>query len=247
MQGDGDEQESTKQSKLIGKVLAPAVGLWLRSQTDHIEQLKVEIQAGDRQILAGYIQQVNLAAEQAVYKGLHLSQVQLVGQNIRVNLGQVVRGKPLMLLEPIKIAGKALLREADLNASLTAPLLETGVTQFLVMLLKANGEDLPPESDLNLQDLQIKLETARVVLAATLISTSGMESAIALRSSFAISAPNRLQLVNPEWLPHANAKRGLAIDDLNGYEFDLGEDTQIESLEIAIDHVSCQARLLVRP
>lgn len=241
------ETAPTKKRRLISKVLAPAVGLWLKSQTEQIEQLKIEIQAGDREILSGHIQQIELSAEQAVYQGLHLSQVQITGQNIRVNLGQVVRGKPLRLLEPIEIAGTALIREADLNASLNAPLLKAGVTEFLVTLLRANGDALPEEGNLNLQNLQIKLEDNRVVLAATLVSVSGMESAIALRSGFTMAQPNRLQLVNPEWLPHANAKRGLAIDDLNGYEFDLGEDTEIEELKLDVEQVTCQAKLLVRP
>lgn len=240
-------EPQTKRSRLISRVLAPALRFWLRSQVEHIEQLEITIGAGDREILSGHIQQVALSAEQAVYQGLHLSQVQITGQNIRVNLGQVVRGKPLRLLEPIAIAGTALLQEADLNASLNAPLLKAGVIQFLVTLLKANGEKLPEENELNLQNLQIKLEEKRVVLAATLVSVSGMESGIAIRSGFVMAAPNRLQLVNPEWLPHVNAKRGLAIEDLNGHEFNLGKDTQIETLTLDVGQIRCEAKLLVRP
>ncbi len=236
-----------KQSRLIGKVLTPALRFWLRSQVEQIEQLEIGIQASDRQILSGHIQQVDLSAQQAIYKGLHLSQVEVTGQNIRLNLGQVVRGKPVQLLEPIAIALTALLYEADLNASMDSPLLKAGVKQFLLTLLKSSGEEVAPEAELDLQNFQVKLEDNQVVLAATLISVSGMENAIALRSSFEMATPNQLRLVNPQWLPHANAKRGLAIDDLNGYEFDLGEDIQIEALKFEVGQIQCQAKLLVRP
>jgi LmeA-like phospholipid-binding len=242
---DLTDSKPLKGSCLIGKVLTPALRLWLRSQVEHIEQLEIGIQASDRQILSGHIQQVNLSAEQAVYQGLHLSQIKVIGQNIRMNLGQVVRGKPLQLLEPIAIALTGLLQEADLNASMESPLLKAGVKEFLVTLLKSSGDEVEP--DLDLQKFQVRFEESQVVLAATLISASGMENAIALRSGFEMARPDCLRLVNPQWLPHANAKRGLAIEDLNGYEFNLGEDTQIEELKFEVGQIRCQAKLLVRP
>jgi hypothetical protein len=235
-----------KQSRLISKVLAPALRLWLRSQVEHVEELQVTIEAGDRQIMSGHIQQVMLSAEQAVYQGLSLSQIRLIGQNIRVNLGQVVRGKPLRLLEPIAVQGSVLFQETDLNASLNAPLLKTGITEFLVTFLKAGNPELANES-LNLQNLQINLEESQVVIAAALVSVNGTETPIAIRTSFEMAAPNLLKLVNPQWLPHAKAKRGLAIDDLDGYTFDLGSETEIQELSLMVGQVTCQGRLMVRP
>ena len=240
------DDPSDKRSRLISKVLAPALRLWLRSQVDHVESLQVEIESGDRQILSGHIQQVNLSADQAIYQGLSLSQVRITGQNIRVNLGQVVRGKPLRLLEPIAIWGSVLLLESDLNASLNAPLLKAGVTEFLITFLKA-GDPVSLEDDLNLQNLQIRLEDDQVVIAASLISVTGAETPIAIRTSFEMAAPNLLKLVNPQWLPHARAKRGLAIADLDGYTFNLGSETEIQSLILEAGQVNCQAKLIVRP
>ncbi|MBW4540973.1 MAG: DUF2993 domain-containing protein [Myxacorys chilensis ATA2-1-KO14] len=244
---DSGHQKETlsKQSRIISKVLAPAVRLWLRSQVEHIEDLQVEIEAGDRQILGGHIRQIALSAQKAVYRGLHLTQVHLTGQNIRVNLGQIARGKPMRLLEPVPIEGTLLLQEADLNASANAPLLKTGVTQFLVTLLRSSGSEVE-EPALNLQNLKIRLEENQIVLAAALISRSGTETAIAIRSGFEMGAPNLLKLVNPHWLPHAGAKRGLAIHDLDGYEFDLGKDTEIQDLKLETGQLSCRAKLLVR-
>ncbi|PSB19650.1 DUF2993 domain-containing protein [Phormidesmis priestleyi ULC007] len=246
----GGQPNRPSKPGLISKVLAPAVGLWLRSQVEHIEDLEVEVEAGDRQILSGCIPQVELSACKAVYQGLHLSQVRLTGQNIRINLGQVLKGKPLCLLEPIRVEGTVLLQQADLNASLMAPLLANGITEFLLTLLSASDlGEVPLESDprLNLQNLQIILDANLVTLSASLISMSGNATAIAIRTGFGLASPHELTLVNPQWLPHATAKRGLPLSDLEGYTFDLGADTQIEQLKLEAGQIVCQAKLLVSP
>lgn len=234
-------------SGLIRRVLAPAIRLWLRSQVEQVEALQVEITAGDRQILSGYIQQLKISATNAVYQGLALSQIQLTGQNIRVNAGQIVRGKPLRLLEPIRIQGSVLLGEADLNASLKAPLLKAGVTEFLMTLLQSGAAGISSDRALNLQNLTIQLRSQLVVLGATLVSDSGNETPIAIRTGFALAAPNLLKLVNPQWLPHATAKRGLPLSDLDGYTFDLGDETEIHELAIDPEKVTCQGKLSVLP
>lgn len=240
-------EPSSKGSRLISKALAPAVRLWLRSQVEHIEALQVEITAGDRQILSGYIQQITISAQNAIYQGLTLNQIQLIGQNIQVNIGQIVRGKPFRLLEPIRIQGSVLLEEADLNASLKAPLLKAGVTEFLLTLLRSGAAGIGSNRDLNLQNLTIQLRSQQVVLGATLVSDSGNETPIAIRTGFALAAPNLLKLVNPQWLPHATAKRGLPLSDLDGYTFNLGDETEIHELAIDPEKVICQGNLVVLP
>ncbi len=247
---EGDQQNRPSKSGLISKVLASAVALWIRSQVEHLEDLEVDVEAGDRQILSGCIPHVRLSAGKAVYQGLHLSQVWLTGQNICINLGQILRGKPLRLLEPIQVVGTVILQQVDLNASLTAPLLANGVTEFLLTLLNASDlGEVPLDSDprLNLQNLQIILDADLVTLSASLISVSGTATAIAIRTGFALASPHELKLVNPQWLPHATAKRGLPLSDLEGYTFDLGADTQIEQLKLEARQIICQAKLLVSP
>ncbi|GAP97302.1 LmeA family phospholipid-binding protein [Leptolyngbya sp. NIES-2104] len=241
------EESTGKRSRVISKVLAPAVRLWLRSQVEQVEELQIEITAGDRQILSGYIQQIALSAKNAIYQGLALNQIQLTGQNIRVNAGQIVRGKPLRLLEPIRIEGSVLLEEADLNTSLKAPLLKAGVTEFLQTLLRSGTAGIGGDRDLNLQNLTIQLRSQQVVLGATLVSDSGNETPIAIRTGFDLAAPNLLKLVNPQWLPHATAKRGLPLSDLDGYTFNLGDETEIHALAIDPEKVTCQGKLIVLP
>jgi LmeA-like phospholipid-binding len=250
--GGSPDRDQPPRSRLIGKVLAPALKLWLRSQTDHIEDLQVQIAAGDRQILSGHIPGVTLSARKAVYRGLHLSQVQLVGQNISINLGQVLRGQALRLEAAVPIRGELLMQEADLNASLNAPLLRGGVTEFLLTLLRSGpslltdlGSD--PDPQLNLQNLRIVLGVDQVTLSAALISVSGTATDVTIRTGFHLTSPHQLSLDHPQWLPHSTAKRGLPLSDLHGFTFNLGPETQINTLTLAPGQVFCQGQLLVKP
>ena len=108
-----------KSTDLISKVLSPALRLWLRSQVESVAELNFSIQGKDRQILTGYIPSISLNSSRAVYQGLHLGEVELLGENIRINIGQVLKGKPLQLLEPIQVTGQVRLDQADLEASLS--------------------------------------------------------------------------------------------------------------------------------
>jgi hypothetical protein len=245
------EQVSRRRgSHMIAPVVSAAVQFWLRSQLDHVENLQVKIESGDRQFFSGCIQQVTLAAQKAVYQGLHLSQVDLVGEKIRVNLGQVLRGKPLRLLEPIPVTGNVRLQEADLNASLQAPLLANAVSEFLLVLLKANPEllgDLVSEDQASeFQNFTATIAPDRLTLGATLTSGSNTIP-IAIRTGLQVENDRELKLVNPEWLPNFTAKRGFAIAELNGYTFDLGSETTLQKLNLEAGQIHCQGSITIIP
>lgn len=155
---DESNQGDRKQSHLISRVLSPAVKLWLRSQLDHVEALEVEIEAADRQLLSGSLSQVIASANSAVYKGLHFSHVRVTAQAIQTNLGQVLRGKPFRLLVPFPVSGTVTLSEADLNASLHAPLLGNAVSDFLLGLLQGKIADGSGDTTAELQNIQVKLQ-----------------------------------------------------------------------------------------
>lgn len=236
-------------SGLISKVLAPAIQLWLRSQVEHLQSLEIQIAAGDRQILSGKIPQVRLKTEAAIYRGIHLSWADITGQNIQVNLGQVMRGKALKLLAPIPIDLHVVLQEADLNASLNAPLLGNAVGEFLQSILDSGMSDLTSTDsrDLRFEQLEAKILDNHITLGAGLVGDSGQVTPIALRTSLGLVAPNQLQLVSPQWLPHVNAKRGLPLSDLEQQTFDLGTDTAIEQLQIETGKITLRGRLQVNP
>ncbi|MCL1467171.1 DUF2993 domain-containing protein [Argonema galeatum] len=165
-------QEPLKQSRIISKVLTPAVRLWLRSQVEQVEDLQINIQAGDRLLLTGHIPKVSLSARRAVYQGLYVRQIQLVAETIRINLGQVLKGKSLRLLEPVPVTGELLVEEVDLNASLKGTLLPNALTEFLMTLLKAGGCQNPTEllQNRHITWEEIAIDSGKIKLSGTIIS-----------------------------------------------------------------------------
>ncbi|MEM8605220.1 MAG: LmeA family phospholipid-binding protein, partial [Cyanobacteria bacterium P01_H01_bin.121] len=64
-----------KQTQLIRRVLNPAVRFWLKTQVEALESLDFELSGSDRQLLAGQIPKVRVAAEQVIYQGIPLTQI----------------------------------------------------------------------------------------------------------------------------------------------------------------------------
>ena len=124
----------------MGSVLAPACRVWLRSQVSHVEDIRVEIAGGSRQILSGTIPRVAVVAVGAIYQGLSLGSIDLVAENIRINLPQVLKGQPLGLLEPIAVTAEVKFSAADLQISLATPLLSQAITDLFTQIVGAQGQ-----------------------------------------------------------------------------------------------------------
>ncbi|MBD3881581.1 DUF2993 domain-containing protein [Phormidium tenue FACHB-886] len=236
---------SSFQSGLISKVLSPAVRLWLRSQVDSIDQLEFQIEGGDRQILSGYIPGVVIAATRAVYQGIHLSEIALSAKEIRVNLGQVIKGNPLRLLAVVPVVGKAMISQADLNASLQAPLLADALNEVLLPLLRSSLSDTLPSGErlMGLQQPQVQIERDRLLLEAMLRFENKPPIAFALQTRLQIIAGSRLQFDHPEQLLPKQSKLPL----LQGFEIDLGSDVQLRSLVLEAEKIFCEGQINVIP
>jgi LmeA-like phospholipid-binding len=232
------------QSGLISKVLASAVSLWLKSQVESVEALTVEVNAGDRNILSGQIPELRLQAQNIIYQGIHLTDITITARDIATNLPQVLRGKPLKLKETIPITAQASLSAQDLNASLGAPLLEPVIRAFLADLLRSAEIDTDPAQ---LHTFAAALAQDQLTLSAQLPTPSGQDQEVALRTQIHLSQPNCLSLSQVQWLPHARAKRGLPLTDLEGYSFDLGPDTDISSLSLAAEALQVEGCFKVYP
>ncbi len=235
----------TNHSKIISKILSPALQLWLRSQVEQIEQLQVKINGGDRQILGGYIPGVFLASSRAVYQGLHLGQVQLQGENIRINLTQVIRGKPFRLLEPISVTAKVLLEEADLTKSLASPLLSNALTDFLFNLLATksvnNLSKILENYQVSWQAIAINLD--KLILKGTLTDEQRNALPVIIRSRLALGNPQTLCLhsLQIQILPD------LLNVNFNEFQLDLGSQVELDCLKLELSQLSCCGRLTVLP
>ncbi|WNN89575.1 DUF2993 domain-containing protein [Gloeocapsopsis dulcis] len=224
----------SKQSRIITKVFSPAVRLWLRSQVQQVSHLDVQISGSDRQILTGYIPHVSISAQNAIYQGLYLTQLELKGKSIRTNLGGVLRGQPLRLLEPVPIFGEVRLDEADLNASLKSPLLAEALTHLLKSFL--------PDSSITQQSVtweQVILSSDRVTIHGTI--TSDRKTPLMLDTRLELIDGQKLEL--KELQIHFDTE----LFNIDHFQIDLGSEVAIEKLTLTSGQLLCCGRINVLP
>ena len=222
----------------MGSVLAPACRVWLRSQVSHVNDIQVDITGGSLQILGGTIPRVAVVAEGAIYQGLSLGSIDLVAENIRINLPQVLKGQPLGLLEPISITAEVKFSEQDLQSSLTAPLLSQAITDLFTQILGANSRQLAWTVDWN----QVQIAPQMLILQGDLI-TAGQTVPIEISMGIAISNGQILHL-NP-------LKISCSIDlpgsNITSHQIDLGDDVNITQLQLSTGELICRGGIMVNP
>ena len=226
-------------SRIASAVLSPAVQLWLRSQVQQVDELKVKIEGSDRQIFSGAIPKVTAAASGAVYKGLHLTEVALEGCGIRINLGQALKGQPLRLVESVPVAGVLRLSQADLNASLKAPLLADALSEFLRTMLQLTDR----EKSLKLQNSQIAIEAGVLTLSAAILRAGGRQIPLVLRTGLRMASGRELMFEAPE----IEMDGELKSNDFNGFKIDFGPEVEIEELILSPGEIVCRGGIRVLP
>ncbi len=237
------------QSRLISKVLSPAVRLWIRSQVESIAHLEFQIQGSDRQILAGCIPGVAVTAEKAIYQGIHISQVAIAAGEIRVNLSQVLQGKPLRLLAKIPISGEVQFQQNDLNASLHSPLLSEAMQVALLPLLRGITDptgELWGDRLTDFHSPQVVLRGDRAILTIQLI-VENQTIPFTLRTGLQILNGSLLKFDHPESLPSPEAEQGHPLLAFEMFEADLGEEVNLTELRIAKRTIFCQGQINVTP
>jgi hypothetical protein len=223
--------------RVITQVLTTALKLWLRTQVSQVSQLEVEIRASDRQLLSGRIPSVSIFATHAVYQGLFVTQIQIMAENIRINIGSVLKGQPLRLLETVSVVGELTIDEKDLNASLSSDLLSTAFNDVLVRLLP---ELFPEFQPINWQN--ILLENKQIILRGIRVTnrkTTPLEICVALQ----LLNGHELQLTH---IPNKQ-KQEPPLEDSHEYNLDLGSDVDIQELMLIPGKLVCRGRINVNP
>lgn len=250
---EAEPSPSASGSRIIGRVLPPAVRLLIQTQVDQVENLQFRLDGRDRQLVSGYVPRVLLSADRAVYQGLYLSHVQAQAEEIRVNLGQVLRGKPLRLLQRFPIRGQVVLLQQDLAASLQAPLLRQGLVDFLRQLVLAQG----PEVNLAALDWLVapapapafepafEVEAVAIApeqLSLTLRSATAAAPALTLQTGLVVEQGRLLVLQQP-------LLSGLSPEPLplQGFTLDLGSEVQIERFDLAAGRIEISGVVQVVP
>lgn len=242
-------------SRIISRVLPPAIRLWLSTQLDHVENLTFRIEGSDRQILSGYLSSVSLSAEKAVYQGIHLSQATVQAKDIRVNLGQVIRRKPLRLSASFPVSGTVFLNTVDLNESLQSPLLGEGLYDFLRLLARSQTDaahlqdilhHLPERTVLSHYQPAAEIKPDSLVLHLVPHADKTIPP-VAIATQLKIQDGHRLCLKNPCWLADPSLENATELPALQGFEIDLGAEVRLTKCELQMDLISLDGTVHVLP
>jgi LmeA-like phospholipid-binding len=223
---------SAKPKGIIGSILSPACAAWLRTQVTEVGELQIQIEAGDRQILSGVIPTVSVIAESTVYKGISLQRIQLLAQEIEINLSQVVRGKPLRLLQPLLVAADATIGEPDLLSSLTSPLLAPAVTELL-------GQLLGSQSDQSLRWQSAQISAGKLLLRG-MVDPQGVP--ITIQTGIQLQAGRIIQLAPLEITCAAFEQRSH-----DSYTIDLGPEVALDEMTLGDRQLVCRGQVRVHP
>ncbi len=225
--------------RLITNVLTKAIKLWLRTQVSDIDQLQLDIQAGDRQLISGCIPSVSIVAKSAVYQGLHLSKVDLVAKNIRINIGSVIKGQQLRLLEKVPVIGELSQLEEDLSASLSSRLLSTALNDVLFKLLPELRQD---SKSISWEKVKIK-ESSLVITAIMDEENNSQPLDICICIGLNLLSPHELRIA--PLTVTSNTKT--LFESSDGEYFDLGSDVEIQDLQLTNGKIIFQGIINVNP
>lgn len=244
-----DSLKPSRKLRVVTSLLQRAATLFVRSQLTAVQTLEVDLGGGDRQLLAGSIPRITLAAQGAVYQGLHLSNIQVEGQDIQINLGQVLRGKSLQLMHELQLKAALALNETDLNASFDSPLFDDLLCRLFQAI--ASYLDVPSSLEtLSRHDIQS-------------VEASLFEDGLRLRLLFAnpdleghcLTARARLVSKNPRILTFRDVRIefGLEVESPTSeatipyVPLPLGSDVEIHDLKLTEGALHCQGTIRVRP
>lgn len=227
-----------KKSEIISRFLTPAIKLWIRTQVESIMDLDILIDAGDRQILSGKINQVNLTAKEANYQGIFINYASVSTENIAVNLGGILRGKPLKLLHPIFVSGNLTITAEELHKSLSSSLLTSGLKDLVKLLLHneniENTEEIINKYQINWQSIDINNQS--IIIVGNLINNlKNIQNKLIITSNISLENQQNLKLTQLK----IEGIKELNNDDIHDLTIDLGNDVSLSELTISPEVLHC--------
>ncbi|MEM8827881.1 MAG: DUF2993 domain-containing protein [Cyanobacteria bacterium P01_G01_bin.19] len=238
---------------MITRLLSTALKFYLRSQVDQVRGLQLKIDGKNRQVLQGCIPRVCLSCEDVVYQDLQLGVVEIVGSNIAVNLPEILKNKPLRLLEPIVVEIKLILDADNLSNSIDSSLLQSGLTDlwqiFVAEQLKNAVEPMLAESDIEWQKIAIapslnhnlSITEGELTFAGVYQDSSGNLQKLVLSAGIGLANSHAL-LLSPVKITDNTDFTGELIERL---EIDLGKDVEIEELKIESEKLQCCGKIKI--
>ena len=95
--------------------------------------------------------------------------MKLSATGIRINIGQIIKGKPLKILESFPIFGQIKLLQSDFNASLESALLTEAIIEFLTPLLPPDFIECL-EQPISLDNQEAEISTGHLSFFANVLS-----------------------------------------------------------------------------
>ncbi|WP_158535245.1 LmeA family phospholipid-binding protein [Acaryochloris thomasi] len=239
-------QRPKRSSRVINRLLKTALKAWLRSQLTSIADLKIEVEGCDLNLLAGTIPKVCLMAEKAVYQGIHFSKIDIVAHQIQVNLKQILRGKPLQLMQPIPIEFSVLLQATDLYQSRTAPLMQSAVRDLLQVLLRTSQEDAITDDALSLPAIkiqEIQFKNNGFILKVQVPSVIDSSTAT-LETCLTIGHPQELLFYD---LTYQTESKHNHLEQPQTTSINLGTQVNLKSLLLTPASLICKGQIEVQP
>jgi len=89
----------------ILQLLSSGLELWVRQQCQSIVSLEIALQGSALGLLRGRLEGAQLLARRAVYQHLPIEQVELTSSPISVQMGNLLKGKPVQLDRPFAVEG----------------------------------------------------------------------------------------------------------------------------------------------
>lgn len=113
---------------LVGKIVAQALVTFARSQLQQCGALSVHLKGQSRDLLLGRVRSATLHAQNAVYKGVTVTRVDLAASSIQLRVGGNRNGSLLQSAFPVGACIS--ISPKDLNSSLQSPLLLSALTEL---------------------------------------------------------------------------------------------------------------------
>ncbi len=225
--------------QVASALLNPLVAAWIRSTVDQVDDLQVQVQGSDGEILGGTIPQASVSGNNIRYQGFQITQLQLNGQQIQLNVSEAIQGQPLKLQNPIPVQVLMRLTEADLNQTLQAPLIQAQLAKAQVEL-PAGNESVP----FLISNPQVELDPDLVRIQATLTTPDQTQVPFNMVTGLRAQNQNQLVLVNPQWVSNGQS---LPIAGLDNLALQLDSDVQINQIEIIQDQILYDGSLTIQP
>lgn len=228
-------------AQIASTLLSPLLAAWIRTEVDAVENLNVQISGADADILNGVIPQASISGSNLRYQGFQINQLQLAGQNIRLNVGEAIQGQPLRLLAPVPVQVSLVMTEADLNQTLSSPTIQQQLAQAKVSLPLAAGQEVP----FLISDPNVTLESERIRIQANLSLSDGEPLPVTLTTGIEPQNQNQLILTDPNWVTAEG--QALPIPGLEELLIQLDADVRIKRLDLQQGQLHYEGQLTIQP